>query len=642
MDAISEDMTDNYNGQGTEENEALENEAGNSPPAAQAANGEPTPPAANGEPTGGGITNEERYRRLGALIKPDMDPSLVWPTLEHHGWVCKRGTGLVSFYYVCSKFADESIGFIQKNAKRGDEYFCSEDEVREFCREKLGWVGCSNESAKCNDVSVVESEDDEGEEGEQWNLIAIHRASDIREGKYKCAGCQVLVACSVWTKMGGSFGDQWHGCVDCQSRHFDLEGRAFPSVKSGDLPSSLDDIADSHRAIIAEMCSTKFRPCQILPDLPTKGAATPSDSSSCSSPKTPARRAATQSKAAKASETSKKQPTPARSTKSKTVGIKTTKKSKKAKAASGKNQKATKAKDDKAVSTPAPARMEKLNQPRRSTKTHTTTVSIKTAESYNNDGPVSNEERYRRLGALIKPDMESSLIWPTLEHNGWACKPGKGLVSFYYVCSKYADESLAFIEKTAKHGDEYFCSEDEVRKFCREKLGWVGSDSDGDHNNQDGRRRRSNGRASRRHQEAVVSNNAAIPVETTPATNKKRNVDPEAQHVPHANAKRRATESNRHAIATGASEELRFTSDVDAAPSTPSIKKPSESSPEPSFHNVLKALASPTQDDTYDDVCEGATSRPGNEEANGASIPQKNNAHVDYDSDATVPKSMPY
>ena len=265
-------MADNL--QGT----MIENEAGTSP----AANAdEPAKPA--NSPAGGGITNEERYRRLGALIKPDMEPSLVWPTLEHNGWVCKRGAGLVSFYYVCSKFADESIGFIKKNAKRGDEYFCSEDEVREFCREKLGWVGCCIESAKCNGVGAPGSEDDEGEEDERWNLIAIHRASDIREGKYKCAGCQDHVACSVWTKTGGSFGDQWHGCVDCQGRHFDLEGRAFPSVKSGDLPSSLDGIADSHRAIIAEMCSTKFRPCQILPDLPTKGAAafaamTPSDS----------------------------------------------------------------------------------------------------------------------------------------------------------------------------------------------------------------------------------------------------------------------------------------------------------------------------------------------------------------------------
>ena len=123
---------------------------------------------------------------------------------------------------------------------------------------------------------------------------------------------------------------------------------------------------------------------------------------------------------------------------------------------------------------------------------------------------------------------------------------------------------------------------------------------------------------------------------------KKRSVDPEAQHVPHANAKRRAAESNRHAIAAGASQELRFTSDIGAATSTPSIKKPTESSPEPTFHNVLEALASPTQDDTYDDVYEGATSRPGNEEANRGSIPQKNKAHVDYDSDATVPKSMPY
>ena len=157
MEVPSGDMTDNtYHRQAIEENEA-----GASPAAANAT-------AANGEPTANAtITNEERYRRLSALIKRDMDPSLVWSTLERHGWVCKRGTGLVNFYYVCSKYAHESIGFITKNAKRGDEYFCSEDEVREFCREKLGWVGCCIESAKCNGVGAPGSEDDEGEEDER-------------------------------------------------------------------------------------------------------------------------------------------------------------------------------------------------------------------------------------------------------------------------------------------------------------------------------------------------------------------------------------------------------------------------------------------------------------------------------------------
>ena len=628
-------MADNL--QGT----MIENEAGTSP----AANAdEPAKPA--NSPAGGGITNEERYRRLGALIKPDMEPSLVWPTLEHNGWVCKRGAGLVSFYYVCSKFADESIGFIKKNAKRGDEYFCSEDEVRDFCREKLGWVGCDDNDTKKKGVGGDATDSEYDDEGQEWNLIAIHRASDIREGKYKCAGCRHLVACSVWTKMDGSFGDQWHGCVDCQSRHFDLGGRAFPTVKSGDLPSSIDAITDSHRAIIADMCSTKFRPCQILPDLPTKGAPTsaakePSDSSS---PRTPARRAAAKSKAGKGNKTPKKQPTPARSTKSKMVSSKITRK--KTQAGSGNNnQKSTKGKGAKVAPTPVRTKTlgrEKLKQPRSSANTHTTTVQIKIAESYN-DGPINSEERYRRLGALIKPNMEPSLVWPTLEHNGWVCKPGKGLVSFYYVCSKFADESLAFIEKNAKRGDEYFCSEDEVKAFCREKLGWVGGDSDGDCKSQDGRCRRSKGRASKHHQETHgSSSNAGISVETTPSTTKKRTASPEAQHTTHANAKRHATESNRHAIAAGASQDLRFTSNIDATPSKPSIKKPSESSPEATLHNVLNALASPTSGDPFDDVFEDAARRPSNDEANKDSIPQQSGASIDYDSDATVPKSMPW
>ena len=121
------------------------------------------------------ITSEERYRRLRAVIKPDLDPSLVWPTLRDRGWACKPGRGLVSYYIVCSKFADESVAFMLKNAVRGDEYFCSEDELKVFCREKLGWVGTGGSATKRDDVPPSTGEDSEEEEAEEhWNLIAIH------------------------------------------------------------------------------------------------------------------------------------------------------------------------------------------------------------------------------------------------------------------------------------------------------------------------------------------------------------------------------------------------------------------------------------------------------------------------------------
>ena len=422
------------------------------------------------------ITREERYRRLRAVIKPDLDPSLVWPTLRDRGWACKPGRGLVSYYIVCSKFADESVAFMLKNAVRGDEYFCSEDELKVFCREKLGWVGTGGSATKRDDVPPSTGEDSEEEEAEEhWNLIAIHRASDIRDGKYKCAGCRRLTACSVWIK-GGSFGDQWHCCVDCQSIHFDLKGKAFPAVKSGELPSSLDAISDSHRTIVAEMCSTEFRSDQILDDVPTKAVSTsPRTASSASYPRSllktpaPARRATTSTSASKINKTPKKQ-SAARSKKAKKA-----KKAEKAAKTGRKNQNSIKAK--KVTSTPTTTDAKTLEcreKPDRTSSscTNTTTVASREATGTRNEprdeGPITSEERYRRLGSLIKPDMDPSLVWPTLNDHGWACESGKGLVSYYFVCSKSADKSLQFILENALRGSEYFCSESEVREFCRD------------------------------------------------------------------------------------------------------------------------------------------------------------------------------
>ena len=92
------------------------------------------------------ISSDERYKRLRALIKPDMDWSIVIPTLKDHGRASKPGRGLVSYYYCCSKFAHESVSYMLNHAKRGDEYFCNDDELKAFCREKLGWIGGGSDS----------------------------------------------------------------------------------------------------------------------------------------------------------------------------------------------------------------------------------------------------------------------------------------------------------------------------------------------------------------------------------------------------------------------------------------------------------------------------------------------------------------
>ena len=93
------------------------------------------------------ISSDERYKRLRALIKPHMDWSIVIPTLKDHGWASKPGRGLVSYYYCCSKFAHESVSYMLNHAKRGDEYFCNDEELKAFCREKLGWVGGGSDSS---------------------------------------------------------------------------------------------------------------------------------------------------------------------------------------------------------------------------------------------------------------------------------------------------------------------------------------------------------------------------------------------------------------------------------------------------------------------------------------------------------------
>ena len=108
----------------------------------------PSPPQADGdvaateeEAQDVAIAQEERYRRLREKIRPNMEWPLVWPTLKQHGWVHKKGQGLVSYYYCCSKYAHEKVSYVVKHAVLGDEYFRSDDELKKFCREKLGWIG---------------------------------------------------------------------------------------------------------------------------------------------------------------------------------------------------------------------------------------------------------------------------------------------------------------------------------------------------------------------------------------------------------------------------------------------------------------------------------------------------------------------
>ena len=89
---------------------------------------------------------------------------LVLPTLKDRGWVVKPGSGLIAYYYCCSKFAGESVEYMLKHAKRGDEYFTSEEEIKTFCREQLEWVGSDSESGERGSSDEVESVTNKGDE----------------------------------------------------------------------------------------------------------------------------------------------------------------------------------------------------------------------------------------------------------------------------------------------------------------------------------------------------------------------------------------------------------------------------------------------------------------------------------------------
>ena len=110
--------------------------------------------------------------------------------------------------------------------------------------------------AKATDVDKEEKE-------EQWDLEEIFSLSEIRNAEYKCDEDCGKVACSVWTKRGDEDEEPWYACADCQSKIFG----GFPSVTSGDLP--ITSIYQSHRVLIAEMCTNGCTADMILPDLPT-------------------------------------------------------------------------------------------------------------------------------------------------------------------------------------------------------------------------------------------------------------------------------------------------------------------------------------------------------------------------------------
>lgn len=95
-----------------------------------------------GSSIAGSMSEEERFRNLRRVVKPNMDPREILPALKANGWKSRKAGGLHSYMYVCSKYAHEKTNVVlERGVENSDYFYDSELAIHSFCREKLGWVG---------------------------------------------------------------------------------------------------------------------------------------------------------------------------------------------------------------------------------------------------------------------------------------------------------------------------------------------------------------------------------------------------------------------------------------------------------------------------------------------------------------------
>ena len=82
-----------------------------------------------------------------------------------------------------------------------------------------------------------------------------------------------------------------------------------------------------------------------------------------------------------------------------------------------------------------------------------------------------------QIQQLINPGMHWVDVMAALKASGWAIKPGRGLVTYYYCNSKFANESVSNMLSHGVRNEDYFCSSQELKGYCGSKYGWNG-DSD--------------------------------------------------------------------------------------------------------------------------------------------------------------------
>ncbi len=127
---------------------------------------------------------------------------------------------------------------------------------------------------------VGEDEEDDEEGEEQWDLVHVFTAEELKcNDQEKVQSCMTkncpLLACVTYrSSLDADNKDLWHSCIDCQEKDF------------GGWPEELKEIpitfmSQEHKDMIVEMCTAQYSPeMPKLPEIEGGGSSIPSFSSS--------------------------------------------------------------------------------------------------------------------------------------------------------------------------------------------------------------------------------------------------------------------------------------------------------------------------------------------------------------------------
>lgn len=78
----------------------------------------------------------------------------VWQELVKYGWSCQTGDSLANYIFYSKKCQDKTPKEVRKDFIENQDYFTSEDSVKQFIRDHYGWKG---PEAKKNSSSTSSS-----------------------------------------------------------------------------------------------------------------------------------------------------------------------------------------------------------------------------------------------------------------------------------------------------------------------------------------------------------------------------------------------------------------------------------------------------------------------------------------------------